>query len=420
MTRGLQPINPTRKAASSATLLEVMTSAGNQVLIAGGGIAGLSVALSLARQGIASEILERETDLTDAGAGIQLGPNAVRILQAMGAAEMLRPLAVTPSHLVVHDGENGKTLARLPFGPEIAKRHGAPYWTVHRADLHNALVETARAQPLITLTTGFGVAAVAQDATSVRLTSSDGTERQGAFALGADGRFSVIRKLLFGGGDAPSSAYVAYRSVVSARDMPPAFRSNAVHLWLAPNLHVVHYPVRAEREHALVVVSNEGAPRDGWNVEADAQHVQSLAGQLQGGVSAVIAAAQSWRKWALSDPAPLSSWVSGRVALLGDAAHPILPFLAQGGALALEDAETLAHNLARIAAANGAPDFAHYERQRQARAQRVQRAARRNGQTYHLSGLPARARNLVLRAMPPERLLASYDWLYGWRSPTDA
>ena len=385
------------------------------VLIAGGGIAGLSAAIMLGQKGIRSEVLEREADLTDAGAGIQLGPNAVRVLQAIGAAEKLRPLAVTPDHLIVHNGESGAILARLPFGPVIAKRHGAPYWTVHRADLRNALFETARAQPLITLTTGFGVAALAQDATSVRLTSSDGAERQGPFALGADGRFSVTRELLFGARDEPSSGYVAYRSVVLASDMPAAFRSNAVHLWLAPSLHVVHYPIRAQREHALVVVSKETAPRDGWNIDAGAAHVQSLAERLRGDVSCVVAAAQSWRKWALSNPAPLASWVSGRVALLGDAAHPILPFLAQGGALALEDAETLARELARNAGAKGAPDLARYERLRQDRALRVQRAAQRNGRTYHLIGFPATARNLVLRAMPPERLLASYDWLYGWQ-----
>ena len=397
-----------------------MTPAGRQVLIAGAGIAGLSAALCLARRGIPSEILERETDLTDAGAGIQLGPNAVRILQAIGAAEKLAPFAVTPAHLIVHDGETGKTLARLPFGPEIAKRHGAPYWTVHRADLRNSLVETALAQPLIKLTTGFGVAAIAQDAACVRLISDNGAEREGAFALGADGRFSVLRRLLFGAADVPNSGYVAYRSVIPSAAMPAAFRSSAVHLWLAPKLHVVHYPVRAEREHALVVVSKEGAPREGWNVEADAQHVQSLSGTLQGGAIAVVAAAQSWRKWALSDPAPLPAWVSGRVALLGDAAHPILPFLAQGGALALEDAETLAREIARNIATNGTPDFGRYEHLRQERTLNVQRAARRNGQTYHLSGFPAAARNLVLRAVPPERLLASYDWLYGWRTETDA
>ena len=182
-----------------------MTPAGRQVLIAGAGIAGLSAALGLARRGIPSEILERESDLTDAGAGIQLGPNAVRILQAIGAAEKLAPFAVTPAHLIVHDGKTGKTLARLPFGPEIAKRHGAPYWTVHRADLRNSLVEAALAQPLIKLTTGFGVAAIAQDAACVRLISDNGAEREGAFALGADGRFSVLRRLLFGAADVPNS-----------------------------------------------------------------------------------------------------------------------------------------------------------------------------------------------------------------------
>ena len=392
-----------------------MTKDTAPVLIAGGGIAGLAAALAFAKHGLASEVLEREPAFSESGAGIQLGPNAVRVLEKLGAAKHLKPYIVAPENLIVRDGRSGKTLTKMPLGQTMAARHGAPYWTAHRGDVLNALLSAARAQPGITLSTGFEVASLSQDDRRVHAISNDGRTRQGELLVGADGRWSAVRRLALGDVRLPFSDYVAYRAVVPVDAIPAPLQGANVHVWLAPNCHVVHYPVRAGREHALVVVLEEPGTFEGWSTDADVAHVQRATKNLAANLSELIHAAASWRKWALSDPAPFAAWSKGRVALIGDAAHPVLPFLAQGGALALEDAVVLA----REAAVNlhrpwDALD--RYQRQRLARASRVQAAARRNGRIYHLSGMSAIARNTVLRAVPPARMIASYDWLYGWRA----
>ena len=392
-----------------------MTDTAAPILIAGGGVAGLAAALAFAKHGIASEVLEREPEFSETGAGIQLGPNAQRILEALGAAKYLAPNAVNPDSLCVHDGLSGKTLTKLPLGPSMAKRFGALYWTAHRGDLLNALLTAARAQPLITLSLRFEVLSFTQNDGHVRATSPDGETRDGTLLIGADGRWSNVRRLAFGDARLPFSGYVAYRAVLAASDVPPSLNDNNVHVWLAPECHVVHYPVRAGREHALIVVLEEPGAFEGWSTDADFKHVHRATANLAGNLNTLIEAAPTWRKWALSDPAPFAAWSKGRAVLMGDAAHPVLPFLAQGGAFALEDAVVLTGEVAKNLSA---PEDAlrNFEQQRKPRASQLQAAARRNGRTYHLSGLSAKARNLVLRTVPPERLIASYDWLYGWRA----
>ena len=392
-----------------------MTETAAPILIAGGGIAGLAAALAFAKHGIASEVLEREPEFSETGAGIQLGPNAQRILEALGAARYLAPNAVSPDSLCVHDGIRGKALTNLPLGQTMAKRHGAPYWTAHRGDLLNALLTAARAQPLITLLPGFEVSSFTQDVSAVAAISADGATRQGSLLVGADGRWSNVRRLALGEFQLPYSGYAAYRAVMAASDVPASLNDNNVHVWLAPQCHVVHYPVRAGQEHALIVVLEEPGTFEGWSTDADSNHVKRATAGLAGNLNTLVEAAPAWRKWTLSDPAPFASWSNGRAVLTGDAAHPVLPFLAQGGAMALEDAVVLAREAANRLH-QPADALESYQRLRLPRATRLQSAARRNGRTYHLSGLSAAARNIVLRTVPPERLMGSYDWLYGWRA----
>ena len=392
-----------------------MTDTAAPVLIAGGGIAGLAAALAFAKHGVACEVLEREPEFSEAGAGIQLGPNAVRILETLGAAQHLKPYVVAPESLSVCDGLSGATLTKIPLGQAMTARYGAPYWTAHRGDLLNALLATARAQPGITLSTGFEVASLSQDDRRVHAISNDGRTRQGQLLVGADGRWSTVRRLALGDVRLPFSDYAAYRAVVPVDAIPAPLQGANVQVWLAPDCHVVHYPVRAGREHALVVVLEEPGTFEGWSTDADVAHVQRATANLTARLSELIHAAASWRKWALSDPAPFAAWSKGRVALMGDAAHPVLPFLAQGGALALEDAVVLAREAA-VTLNRPCDALDRYQRQRLARASKVQAAARRNGQIYHLSGVSAKARDAVLRAVPAQRLMASYDWLFGWRA----
>ena len=391
-----------------------MTQSAKPVLIAGGGIGGLAAALALAKHGIASDVLERDAVFTETGAGIQLGPNAVRVLESIGAAGRLAPLAASPGQLVVHDGNSGNVLSEMPLGGQILQCHGAPYWTAHRGDLHAALLAAAEAEPMITISLGFNIADITSTDEGVSATSTDGVNREGPLLAGADGLWSRVRQLTFGEAALQFSGSAAYRAVIPSEAMPREFQDNAVHIWLAPGAHVVHYPVRAGRDYAVIAVVEETGLKPGWDSAGEAEDAHRHTSHLSAAVLPLLGAVPSWRKWQLSESQPLPRWSKGRVTLLGDAAHPILPYLAQGGALALEDAVVLAAETARHAADPGKALRA-YEERRRARAQRVQTAARRNGQIYHLEGLAARARDLVLRSTPPERLIANYDWLYGWR-----
>lgn len=391
-----------------------MTERAKPVLIAGGGIAGLALALSLSKHGFASEILERETTFGDAGAGIQLGPHAVRILQSAGAALFLEPLASAPDAIVIHNGRDGRPIGELPLGSSMSERLGAPYWTLHRADLRSALLQAARETSAIKISAGFELQSFAETGAGIRVTSATGETRDGPWLCGADGIRSRVRGLMFGDQALPVSGYVAYRAVLARADVPKPLADNKVHLWLAPYAHVVHYPVRAGREHAVVVVLEEDGLADDWNTTASAGHVAQKTADLAPNVANLIAAAGDWRKWALADPEPYPKWSKDQTVLIGDAAHPVLPFLAQGGALALEDAAALASLLARHTG-DPAAAIAAYQGHRQPRAARVQAAARRNGRIYHLAGISARVRDLVLKARAPAHLFRSYDWLYGWR-----
>lgn len=384
------------------------------ILIAGGGIGGLASALALARRGIGCRVLERNATFTEAGAGIQLGPNGIRILQDLGVAPHLEPLAGKPDAIRVFEGLSGARLADLPLGSWIVARHGAPYWVAHRADLQAALLRAVEQQPLIEVVTGFDVAQVRDAASCVTIESEKGVA-EGAALVAADGLWSRIRRQVLDCPPLTFSGKTATRTVIGRASAPEAFRANVTGAWLSPDAHVVHYPVRGGADIAVVVIAEEDWPGTGWGAPADRDALLRRVAGFASPLRQFLALGEDWRKWALYDPGALPQWVRGRIALLGDAAHPVLPFLAQGGVLALEDAATIA---ACIAARRDDPAaaFKDYERQRQPRAARVQSASRDNGRIYHLSGPMALARNLALRALPASRFMAGYDWLYGWRT----
>lgn len=385
------------------------------VLIAGGGIGGLAAALALASRGIASHVLERRDAFSEEGAGIQIGPNGTRILKDIGAAQALRASAASPDALQVRDAVMGREIAHLPLGAWIAERHGAPYWTAHRQDLHGALLQTARAQSAITLETGAGVEDAAQTADGVTVTLSDGRTRDGLILVAADGLWSHTRSRSFDASAPHPAGKNAYRTVVPVSELPQGLAANDVHIWLTHGAHVVHYPVRAGQEHAFVIILDEEQAAAGWATRIEAGFVRARAQRLAPSLRVLLEAGQDWRMWSLHELVMPRSWVKGRIALLGDAAHPVLPFLAQGAVLALEDAAVLAEELS---AAQGAPSLAltRYEDKRRARALRVQAASRRNGRIYHLGGMLAQARDKVLANTPAALLMRQYDWLYGYRS----
>jgi salicylate hydroxylase len=360
-------------------------------------------------------VLERREAFAEEGAGIQIGPNGTRILAELGVAGLLQPHAGEPEGLRVMDAVRGREITRLPLGRWLAARHGAPYWTAHRADLHAALVARVRNGPRIRLSMGFEAGVVDSGRESVVVDTGGAGRLKGAALIAADGIRSGIRTSLISAALPLPAGKSAARTVIPAESVPAGLSRNDTHIWLAPHAHVVHYPVRAGKEIAIVAVFDDGEASEDWNAPVLPGWVMHRVAQFQEPLHALLAAPKSWRKWSLYTAPRIPRWVAGRVALLGDAAHPVLPFLAQGAVLALEDAVVLARCLAApgVSVEDG---LAAYERLRRGRARQVALASARNGRRYHLEGITATLRNQVLSTIPAERLMASYDWLYGWRA----
>jgi len=384
------------------------------ILIAGGGIGGLALALALAQKGRGSIVLEQRDAFAAAGAGIQLGPNGVRVLQRLGVADALRPLVGEPEAIRVHEGGTARTLATLPLGEWIAARHGAPYWVAHRGDLHGTLLAAAAAEPRITLRPGFGLASLEQTQEGVEATSAGGEALAGRALVGADGLWSSVRQVVCPAPAPQFAGATATRAIIPAAQAG-ALRAPVVGLWLTPGVHVVHYPVRAGAEIAVVVIAGEDWQGREWEAEADRKRLLARMRGFHGGLTEVLARVPQWRKWALYRLPPLPRWSVGRIALLGDAAHPMLPYLAQGGVLALEDAVVLGDCLAAHPD-DEASALRAFEAKRRARAQRVQAMSLRQGRIYHLAPPLSWTRDAAVRLIPGAWLMAGYDWLYGWRS----
>lgn len=408
-------LDPLANANAETALAGARVGDPGPVLIVGGGIGGLAAALALARHGIASHVLERRPVFHEEGAGIQIGPNGTRILQFLGVADALRPHVGVPEALSIRDGRSGTELARLPLGRWIAMRHGAPYWVAHRKDLHNALAETARAEPLIAISLGFEASEVASDGSRVAVATDSGEAWTGKALIAADGIWSPLRGKLIDATKPRFSGKSAARSVVAIDNLPADFHRNETTIWLFANAHVVHYPISGGAELAIIVVLKDDHESTDWSAPVPPfwieQNMPACAEQLQ----ALIVAARSWKRWALPTLPLPKQWTRGPIALLGDAAHPVLPFFAAGAVMALEDAAVIADKLARQPG-DAAAALRSYERARRERVASVARASQRNGGIYHLAGAAAMARNLILRHVPARRLMARYDWLYGWKA----
>lgn len=386
------------------------------ILIAGAGIAGLATALALAHRRIGSVILERRAELSEAGAGIQIGPNGMRVLATLGVDRTLEALAGKPLSIVTASGATGRVLTELPLGSFMVQRHGAPYWVAHRADLQKVLVDRVAeaGRGLIELRTGQDVTGWHAIAGGVTVELASGTSIEGRALIGADGLWSTIRRQMHLEAELVFAGKIAARCVIPSRFAEGRIAAGKTGVWLGHDAHVVHYPVRGGQAIALVAIIDEGAERPRhWGTAIARDHVIQRLDPFARELRQFIARGESWQAWSLYDPPPLPAWSNGSVLLIGDAAHPILPFLAQGGVLALEDALMLA---TRIAAR---PDdlpaaFQAFEHGRRDRVARVQRTSRTNGRIYHMRGLAEIARDSALSLAPPTRLMSALDWLYGW------
>ncbi len=386
------------------------------LLIAGAGIGGLTVAIALARRGIAVTVAEKRTGFAESGAGIQLSPNAGRVLDALDLRLQLKRASVTANRLVVRRWHDGAMLSEMPMS---AGEGQTPFRLLKRADLHLLLLDAARSLPNIRLIVGRGVEAVSQDAGGVEATligESGQTEAVTALGLiGADGLWSRLRELNGDSNPASFTGFEAWRALVPVAGVSGEAK---VTLHLGRGRHAVHYPVAGGRETNLVIIRAAREAREGWSREGEPA---VLAAQVAGAAPALhklASTAGGWRVWSLYDRPP-AAMARGRIALLGDAAHPVLPFLAQGAALAIEDAAVLARLLAghleRDGAAGVPAAMASYARERAERVARVQEVSRGNGRAYHLGRPWSLARDLVMKRLGPDGLRRRHDWLYDWR-----
>jgi 3-hydroxybenzoate 6-monooxygenase len=390
-----------------------MSSASVPILVAGGGIGGVAAALALARQGFEVKVLEQAPQLGEIGAGVQLGPNGFAAFDALGIGERARARAVYTDEMVMHDATDESLVGRIPTGEAFRARFGNPYAVIHRADVHKSLLEGAEATGRIEVATSTTVTAVEQDANSVTVIDSKGQRHRGAALIGADGVKSAVRAQ-FVGDAARVSGHVVYRAVVEKKDFPADLQWNAASIWVGPNCHLVHYPLRGGEQYN-VVVTFHSRDKEAWSVrEGSREEVQSYFDGICPRARQLIDLPKDWKRWATADREPIAQWNFGRVTLLGDAAHPTLQYLAQGACMAMEDAVTLGEAL-RAHGSHFDNAFAQYQRSRVARTARVVLSAREMGRIFHAQGVERLVRNELWHGRSPQRFYDAMEWLYGWR-----
>jgi salicylate hydroxylase len=398
-------------------------AAARTIIVAGAGIGGLTAALSLAAKGFRVIVLEKAERLEEAGAGLQLSPNASRILVDLDLRSRLTPRAVTPEAINIMSARAGGQITRLPLGEAAGLRAGAPYWVMHRADLQGALQAAVNDHPDIDLRLGCQFEDVTSHAKGLTVVQRRGNARQQELAMalvGADGIWSAVRNHLFPEVQPQFSGLIAWRGTLDATTLPREYTSPRVQLWMGPDAHLVAYPISAGRQINVVAIVPGTWNRPGWSAPGDANELKSAFASHGWPAMArmLIGAVDEWRRWALFTLPDLGEWTEGAIALLGDAAHAMLPFAAQGAGMAIEDAAVLAKCLSESPGDSiaGIPaTLKRYGRLRRGRVLRVQRAARQQGRIYHLTGPLALARDLAIKAMGPQRMLARQDWIYDWR-----
>lgn len=388
------------------------------ILVAGAGIAGLTVALALARRGLPVTVLERTDALQEVGAGIQLAPNASRILIELGLKDALDAVACRPRAVVLHSGPSGEDLARVPLGAAAERRYGAPHYVVHRGELQALLANAVRAAGIeIHLSSPVGRVLERGEAVHVRL--ADDRELIGRALVAADGVWSRVRRAAMGGRAPDASGRIAWRAVVPA-DQVPETLTHDIGLWFGRAAHLVHYPISSGRLVNLVAVVTDTWHEETWSGVGDPASLFARFSGFAPVVRDLLAAAGDWLRWPLMTVDPLSAaWNRSRIALIGDAAHAMLPFAAQGGGTAVEDAAVLADQMAATSDIPAA--FSAYVHLRRPRVHKIWRLAEDNVRIFHMHGLMAFARDSVLKMSSSEALMSRQDWLYGWqRDPVAA
>lgn len=382
------------------------------VLVAGGGIGGLAAALALVRQGFTVKVLEQAPEIGEIGAGIQLGPNAFHAFDALGVGDKARGRAVYTDYMVMHDALDEYQVGKIPTGEAFIKRFGNPYAVIHRVDVHLSLLEGAQETGRVEFLTSTRVERIEQDEDSVTVYDQHGNAHRGLALIGADGVKSVVRQQYVN--DPPRvTGHVVYRAVIDKKDFPENLQWNAASIWVGPNCHLVHYPLRGGEQYN-VVVTFHSRNKEEWGVtEGSPEEVQSYFQGICPKARQLIDLPKSWKRWATADREPIGQWTYGRATLLGDAAHPTTQYMAQGACMALEDAVTLGEAL-RVNNNDFAKAFDLYQRSRIARTARIVLSSREMGRIYHAKGVERLVRNDLWKGRSAERFYDAMAWLYGW------
>jgi salicylate hydroxylase len=383
------------------------------ILVAGGGIGGLAAAYALARKGFPVRVFEQAPEFKELGAGIQLGPNIFRALEKIGLKDAVLADAHRPPGMEMRDALTGDLIHRIQLDtPAFAEKFKYPYAVTHRADIHGTFLKACQSDNHISLETERQVDHYEENDDGVSVVLSSGERVQGRALVGCDGMWSRIREQIVGDGKPRVSGHIAYRAVLRHDEVPKDLWRPDVVLWAGPRTHFVHYPLRRGELYNLVAVFHSSRYVEGWNEEANPEELWAhFKGQVPQ-VLRMLERIETWRMWVLCDREPIKDWTKGRATLLGDAAHPMLQYLAQGACMATEDAVWLAEK------AGAQPDdlpaaFLAYQQQRYLRTARVQIMARVYGEFYHARGPAAELRNQMLGSRTPEDALEGIAWLYG-------
>jgi 3-hydroxybenzoate 6-monooxygenase len=390
-----------------------MTPGSLPVLVAGGGIGGIAAALALVRRGFAVKVLEQAPELGEIGAGLQVGPNGFAAFDALGIGEFARSRAVYTDEMVMHDALDEFQVGRIPTGDAFIKRFGNPYAVIHRADVHTSLLEGAQAAGNIEIATSTQVQRVEQNDDGVTVFDAQGGRHRGIALIGADGVKSAVRRQ-YVGDDARVSGHVVYRAVVETDHFPKDLQWNAASIWVGPNCHLVHYPLRGGKQYN-VVVTFHSREKEEWSVRVGSrEELQSYFEGICAKARQLIDLPKDWTRWATADREPIAQWNFGKVTLLGDAAHPTLQYLAQGACMAMEDAVTLGEAL-RVKGNDFDKAFELYQRSRVGRTARIVLSAREMGRIFHAKGVERLVRNDLWKDRSPERFYDAMEWLYSWK-----
>lgn len=381
------------------------------ILIAGAGIGGLAAALALSQRGFTVDVLEQAPEIKEIGAGIQFGPNAFKMMERLGIKDKINDLAVFPDNLILMDGVTAAEVTRIPVGAPFRQRFKYPYALIHRADLHSVLLAACTESSSVRLHPAQTLERFEDNGSQVRVFTAQGRTFDGSALIGADGLWSKVRQALVSDGPPRVSGHIAYRAVLPIEEIEEAYRKNAMILWAGPKNHLVQYPLRGGKLFNLVAVFHSDRYVEGWDTEGDSDELwRRFAGTCET-VKSLLQKIKTWRMWVLCDRDPVRSWSVGRATLLGDAAHPMLQYLAQGACTAIEDAVILAECLEK-AGNDFRAAFQHYQDARYLRTGKCQLMARLYGEFYHADGVKRELRNEMLSSRTPEQSYDSVAWLY--------